>query len=546
MAPNGRFRTVGIDDLFFSTTDRKGVITGANSVFERLSAFPRQELMGAPHNVIRHPGMPGGAFRIMWDKLLAGQPFAAYVRNLAKDGFAYWVFATITPLGQNFLSVRAAPCALEIWQSASALYDQTIPLEEEARRSGMSRADAALLGRDALSGMLAQAGFGSYEEFMFTALPAEATARVADSSERRLPSSAHGEVAEIMAAALELGAQLTLVLGRLDALQLLATGLLNGSDQLSGTLKDLSRVTELASVASGRVEERAPVLASTARAMNTIGAGVQSVISPLVEKLSTVRNTVMELRFRIALAHLHDDMVIRFALEVLDGLAPPKGLTYVPLLCQSLSDDVQQLSQDMAETGAILRRVALEIDSCTAQFGQFQKLLSTWRLQVPRYGLSNTLGPLVGPIDAQLNASHDQLANLRRLAGQCSAEAKPFDNEALFGPISRISHIAGSLVGPEPPLPAAPALPPQLPLTAAVPPPRAGATPIAALPPLPVIPAPPSYQPGTVPTASGGSPTVSVTATPAADLDHLPPVPWLATSQDRPPRHSGFESRQSR
>jgi len=82
----GAVHEVGVDQLFFSTTDARGVIRHSNNVFIELSRYRRDELSGAPHNIIRHPEMPGGAFKAMWDTLKAGSPFAAYVRNLAADG----------------------------------------------------------------------------------------------------------------------------------------------------------------------------------------------------------------------------------------------------------------------------------------------------------------------------------------------------------------------------------------------------------------------------------------------------------------------------
>lgn len=82
----GATHEVGVDQLFFSTTDARGVIRHSNNVFIELSRYRRDELSGAPHNIIRHPEMPGGAFKAMWDTLKTGSPFAAYVRNLAADG----------------------------------------------------------------------------------------------------------------------------------------------------------------------------------------------------------------------------------------------------------------------------------------------------------------------------------------------------------------------------------------------------------------------------------------------------------------------------
>lgn len=122
VAPTGAQHDVGIDDMFFSTTDSRGVIDRANSVFVRLSRYGRDELLGAPHNIIRHPVMPGGAFLAMWNALEAGEPFAAYVHNLAADGSTYDVFATITPLDEGYLSVRIRPTVQALFDTADAIY----------------------------------------------------------------------------------------------------------------------------------------------------------------------------------------------------------------------------------------------------------------------------------------------------------------------------------------------------------------------------------------------------------------------------------------
>lgn len=75
--PTGASHEVGPEEMFFSTTDAKGIIKEANTVFVRLSRYARDELVGAPHNIIRHPDMPGGAFLLMWLTLQAGKPFCA-------------------------------------------------------------------------------------------------------------------------------------------------------------------------------------------------------------------------------------------------------------------------------------------------------------------------------------------------------------------------------------------------------------------------------------------------------------------------------------
>ncbi|MDR2380580.1 MAG: hypothetical protein LBE08_05300 [Bifidobacteriaceae bacterium] len=442
----GQERRVGVDELFFSCTDRKGVITAANSVFARLSAFPRDELMGAPHNLIRNPLMPAGAFKLMWDTLLGGKPFAAYVKNLAKDGFDYQVFATVTPMGSGFLSVRSSPRFEPLWNAALSLYGQALPIEEEAKRKGANRSQTATVGLTALAGMLAEAGFPSYDEFMYTALPAETQTRVSLSARRTYRPEAHGDIADILNNAVAMDELIGDLLGRLDSLQQLAEALQAGSKQLGGTVAQLAEVTQVSLNASQQVASHAPILASTANAMTQVGAGAEQVISPLPERLTRVRLDVMELRFRIALAQLHNDMVINFALENLDGFAPPEGFLYVPLLCYALADDVETVSAGLEGAQSVLSQVGAQVESANSHLTQFQKFLTTWRIQVPRFGVSAQLGPLVGPIDQQLNRTHEELSALRTLARACIAEARPFDRAPMEEILARINTASRHLI----------------------------------------------------------------------------------------------------
>ena len=136
----GAVHEVGVDQLFFSTTDARGVIRHSNNVFIvfiELSRYRRDELSGAPHNIIRHPEMPGGAFKAMWDTLKAGSPFAAYVRNLAADGSEYDVFATVTPLSDGgYLSVRTRPVCSDLFDTACAIYRDARSIEDQAIDAG--------------------------------------------------------------------------------------------------------------------------------------------------------------------------------------------------------------------------------------------------------------------------------------------------------------------------------------------------------------------------------------------------------------------------
>ncbi|WP_374536601.1 methyl-accepting chemotaxis protein [Chitinimonas taiwanensis] len=107
-------------------TDLKGVIRYANPAFIDISGFSKEELLGKPHNVVRHPDMPPAAFEDMWQTIKAGLPWRGLVKNRSKDGAHYWVEAYATPLYENgertgYMSVRNAPSRQQI-DEANRLY----------------------------------------------------------------------------------------------------------------------------------------------------------------------------------------------------------------------------------------------------------------------------------------------------------------------------------------------------------------------------------------------------------------------------------------
>lgn len=85
------------DDYIVSQTDLRGVITYSNNIFQKISGYTPEELIGSNHNLIRHPDMPRITFALCWEKIKEGEEFLGFIKNLRKDGGFYWVFAYITP-----------------------------------------------------------------------------------------------------------------------------------------------------------------------------------------------------------------------------------------------------------------------------------------------------------------------------------------------------------------------------------------------------------------------------------------------------------------
>ena len=149
------------EDFIVSKTDLKSRILYGNKIFIDISGYSEEELLGSPHNILRHPDMPRCAFKALYDHIQNKKEWFGYVKNLKKDGGYYWVFANISPtLDANnniidYYSVRRKP-AQGFKNIIEPLYQQLKSLEANG---GM---DASL---NAVNELLAKKGM-SFNELM--------------------------------------------------------------------------------------------------------------------------------------------------------------------------------------------------------------------------------------------------------------------------------------------------------------------------------------------------------------------------------------------
>lgn len=117
-----------------SETDITGKTTYANAYFVELSGYPEEELMGKPHNIVRHPDMPKTVFKLLWEALKVGKEYKAIIKNRRRDGKYYWVYSEYKPLYNDKKQIRGyrshrRPVPKKTLEDVEVLYKKLLDLE---------------------------------------------------------------------------------------------------------------------------------------------------------------------------------------------------------------------------------------------------------------------------------------------------------------------------------------------------------------------------------------------------------------------------------
>ncbi len=428
VTPTGQMHEVGINDLFFSTTDARGVIDQANEVFVRLSRHPRHELVGSPHNIIRHPEMPGGAFKLVWDMLLAGEATCAYVKNLAGDGSAYWAFATITPLDGGYLSVRARPCVQEVVEALTQAYSEVRSAELVARSSGVGAAETARIGADLLCEQLGTLGFPDYPTFVHVALPAEISARAEEHPHLIVPDDVTGLRRVMLDAVTDIEHRVRMLEAELAAMQGQAGDLgarVMHTVTISAGLRDALRQ---AGATANSLATRAPVVANAVPALtqqcDRVGRSMATVLAH-VEDMLSVRQRLL---FSVAMSQVQSEMVARFVMAMIDGTEDTAASDRaIRSLIRALHAGLDGLAEALARTVDQSTKMQAEIEEAGNDFGRTRQLLGHWRGLIDRYGLADELAPHMPGLDQGLQQGDLELQALAQSAEALGQAVLGFD-----------------------------------------------------------------------------------------------------------------------
>lgn len=447
-------RHFGLDELFISTTDRKGHIRLSNSVFVRVSGFEAEELQGAAHNIIRHPDMPRAVFQVFWDLLGEGKPVAAYVKNKAKDGGHYWVMAIVAPVPGGFASVRIKPTHA-LFDKARAIYKElrALELEVEAGDPRNRKASIAAAG-ERLGELLRGAGFADYEAFMREALVAEVTSReeaLGDAAARALvlPPEAHPRVAEVLQRCVAMREFLDGVVA--DIASYAETGArLAGKSVFVRELSEDMRLFSLnAMLASSRLADGA-ALSAVAGLQRARFDALEPLLRALAEDINGSVDLLGDMGFLIAASRIQTEMMAAFAFEhVADRDVSRVLAEQLELLTHALCEAVEQLSAGLSALDARVKALVQHSAELDRGLQVVRALEVNGRIEAARAADTDQVRTLFTEIGQRVEAAREEVAGFGEvrsvLQRDATVEARAAQYEAALQAVVR------ALGEPEPP-----------------------------------------------------------------------------------------------
>ncbi|OFP36209.1 MULTISPECIES: PAS domain-containing protein [Corynebacterium] len=391
---DGPQHLVAVDDIFFSVTDAKGIMTDVNEVFMHYAQYPLEEMIGKPHNLIRQVEMPGGVFKAMWDWIEAGKPFVGYVRNLAKSGSAYDVLATVTPLsGGRYLSVRTRPMT-DYFQTAAAVYQEANIVEHQAKRDGVGRRRRAELGWERICELVPD-----YDAFMSEVLPAEVAAR--EEAGFVLPEG-EGEVYEATAA---LYKELETFMGIQTSIKKSAEELLVACDTL---LQENSVTNQVKSEMENVVAEGASrtLLLAPLQVWATMRGIIDENAQSLSEVAEELQARAAKARTAIALARLQAAQTATFSAE-------EDRIESMRMLYEAMEVALRDMDNAVFLHSSLANRVELKVNSISELTKMPLEMIRRWSQSTAKQPFGENIDPLVTQVEHAIQAADASIEQLQ-------------------------------------------------------------------------------------------------------------------------------------
>ena len=422
------------DDVFFSTTDRKGVIRNANRTFVTLARYPREKLIGAPHNIIRHDEVPAGVFKLMWDDLEAGRPVCAYILNRAADGLDYWVFATVSAVEDGYVSVRTKPLDGETFGVVREVYGRVRAVERQAAEEGAARREVAERGAQALLDELEGLGFPSLSGLSVAALPTEAVRLSAAGVCVPVREEVEGPAASVLARARDIEAAGSTLVGQTDGYRSVLSGLGAWMKEAPAIFERAQRTRAIVGMLDSQDPESSVPTASERVAERT-GEAIGE-LSNLTSAVVALYRAIQQLSFRASLMRLHTLVLGAYAATVVDGVEEdvPAALRELHHALDADLKGVEEVCADVVARrdalDAAMRVVVSGLDRSRRPFDRWLRSLRDEGATV-REGADGDVDALLDEADGLSGTGFPEMSSLAALAAQCRGLDLSYDRDAM-------------------------------------------------------------------------------------------------------------------
>lgn len=451
IAPTHVERPFDVAELFFSTTDRKGVIVSGNDVFARVSGWSEPELTGEPHNIIRHPDMPRAVFRLLWEYLESGRPIAAYVKNMAKDGAFYWVLATVAPLAEGYLSIRLKPTS-ELLPAVEALYAELVGIEHEIERGGGKPAEAMAASGERLGERLAQLGFAKYDDFMHVAVATEMRARRAAMGVRASSGAVHTvarqvDVREAAAALSRYRYRQFEILEQYEHLHEVFRGKTDSVLQLADNVRLFSLNSQ---IGAARLGDAGAALGVIADIMRMRSDATANLVRDMSNGIAGIVDELGALSFNLSIATLQSDMTAQFIQE-LGTHEAGTGHALLTANIDALSEGLRNgVGPSLASLGALARHldgIIATLELLRSELRQLDALQVAGRVESARLAEAGAFRVLFEEIRAQITSAREEMEGLHVVEAIRDATLDATADVGITHALDRLDAWASSVTG---------------------------------------------------------------------------------------------------
>ncbi len=426
-------RPLKAHELFFSTTNAKGVITSGNDVFSRASGYPLDEMIGKAHNIVRHPDMPRAVFQLLWDTISAGQPLAAYVKNRTADDAYYWVLASVVPISDGYLSVRLAPAG-EHFELAKRIYAELSALEKKVEGGDVrQRKPSIAASTERLGELLAEAGYEDYGAFMRAAVPAEVIRRAGQVNQshwdalQRTPDRPPHAIARILEQYRAFSVFLMDLVSDLSRYAEIGRSLGEQSHYLKVMGDDVRLFALNAQIGASRLGEQGAALDAVARLLTAQSQATSPLVATVAQRAGAAVREIEDMTYELSLSTLQAEMIAVFAHEIAeaDEIQHDSDVSMVRL-ADALERGSERTFAALTTVSSQLTSVLDHVSEVSIGIDRLSRLALNGRIELASVPDAGSIRTLFSDVERQVEDARTRLTSFDAVA----AAAKDLEQAA--------------------------------------------------------------------------------------------------------------------